>query len=112
MLTTLRFLRAPLATVAALLTLTAALTACAGISTGGGGGGGSSPTATAAPTNTTVATTCAQVSGFSGATPVNIKNTPIPHGYRRQRADYDSWRARPVHGEGVSTAARPTPMST
>jgi hypothetical protein len=75
MLTTLRVLRAPLATGVALLTLAAALTACAGISTGGGG---SSPTATAAPTNTVVATTCAQVSGFSGATPVNIANTEFP----------------------------------
>jgi hypothetical protein len=79
MLTTLRLLRAPLATGAALLTLTAALTAaltaCAGITTGGGG---SAPTATAAPTNTTAATTCAQVSGFSGATPVNIANTQFP----------------------------------
>jgi hypothetical protein len=75
MLTTLRFPRAPIATLAALLTLTAALTACAVTTTGGGG---SSPTATAAPTNTTVATTCAQVSGFSGATPVNIANTEFP----------------------------------
>jgi hypothetical protein len=76
MLTT---LRAPLATGAALLiltaALTAALTACAGISSGGGG---SLTTATAAPTNTVVATTCAQVSGFSGATPVNIANTEFP----------------------------------
>jgi hypothetical protein len=72
----LRLLRAPLAAGVALLTLTAALTACAGISTGGGGG--SSPTATAAPTSTTVATTCAQVSGFAGATPVNITNTEFP----------------------------------
>src|SRR5689334_20834320 len=66
MLTTLRFLRAPLATGVALLTLTAALTAaltaCAGITTGGGGGG-SSPTATVAPTTTTGASACAHVSG-------------------------------------------------
>jgi hypothetical protein len=67
-------LRAPLATVAALLTLTAALAACAVTSTGG-----SSPTATAAPTNTPVATTCAQVAGFSGATPVNIPDTEFPN---------------------------------
>jgi hypothetical protein len=75
MLTILRFLRAPLATGVALLTLTAALSACAGITTGGEG---SSPTATVAPTTTVVATTCAQVSGFSGATPVNIANTQFP----------------------------------
>ena len=79
MLTTLRFLRAPLATAAALLiltaALTAALTACAGISTGGGA---STPTVTAAPTNTTVAKTCAEVPGFANATPVNIANTEFP----------------------------------
>ncbi len=68
-------LRAALALTATLAILTAALTACAGISTGGGA---TAPTATAAPTNTTVATTCAQVSGFSGATPVNIANTEFP----------------------------------
>jgi hypothetical protein len=72
MLTTLRFLRAPLATGAALLTLTAALTACAGVSTGG------SSTPTAAPTSTVVAKTCAEVAGFAGATPVNIANTQFP----------------------------------
>jgi hypothetical protein len=75
MLTTLRFLRAPLATGVALLTLTAALTACAGISTGGGG---SSPTATPAATTTVVANSCADVPGFASATPVNIANTQFP----------------------------------
>jgi hypothetical protein len=75
MLSTLRFLRAPLATLAALLTLASALTACAMTSTGGGG---ASPTATVAPTTTDAATNCAQVSGFSGATPVNIANTEFP----------------------------------
>jgi hypothetical protein len=75
MLTTLRFQRAPLATVAGLLILTAALTACAGISTGDVA---STPTANTAPTSTTVAMTCAQVSGFATATPVNIANTEFP----------------------------------
>jgi hypothetical protein len=65
-------LRALLATAATLTTLTAALTACAGISTGG------SSTPTAAPTNTVVAKTCADVSGFASATPVNIANTQFP----------------------------------
>jgi hypothetical protein len=71
MLTALRRLRSPLAVLAALATLTAALTACAVTSAGGGA-------TTAAPTNTPVTTTCAQVSGFAGATPVNIANTEFP----------------------------------
>jgi hypothetical protein len=75
MFTSLRRLRATLATVAALATLTAALAACAATSTGG-----SSPTATAAPSNTPVAKTCANVPGFASATPVNIANTQFPTG--------------------------------
>jgi hypothetical protein len=74
MLTVLTRLRAPLGALVVLATLSAALTACAITSTGGS----STPTATAAPTNTPVATTCAEVAGFAAATPVNIVNTEFP----------------------------------
>jgi hypothetical protein len=64
-------LRAALATIASLATVAAALAACTAFSVDVG----SSSTTT---TNTPVATTCAEVSGFAGATPVNIANTEFP----------------------------------
>jgi hypothetical protein len=71
--TSLARLRTPLATVAALLTLTAVLAACAVTS-----GDASTPAATAEPTYPPVAKTCAEVPGFADATPVNIASTEFP----------------------------------
>src|SRR5215813_7112385 len=69
-MTALRRLRVPLATITVLATLTATLTACALTSTGGA----STPTAA----NPPVATACAQVPGFDAAKLVNIANTEFP----------------------------------